>query len=318
LMALETKLLRARRKRINKSAFKTIEVIGRGAFGEVVLASMEGSKQAFAMKKLLKSKMLERQQIPHVRAERQALVKNETLFPDNPWITKLYYSFQDINYLYLIMEFVPGGDLMYWLIAKDVFSEEDTKYYIAETILAIESIHKLSYIHRDIKPDNLLIDKDGHIKLSDFGLCTGLETTRVDQLRMSLSSESAQLTDNDKNSIRLNQKEKFGTWKQKKEERRLVAYSTVGTPDYIAPEVFLKQGYTEACDWWSVGVIMFEMLVGYPPFCSETPSETYRKIINWEQTLKFPNDVEVSDIAKDLVFKLCCEEKKQNWFKWRS
>jgi len=219
LMALETKLLRARRKRINKSAFKTIEVIGRGAFGEVVLASMEGSKQAFAMKKLLKSKMLERQQIPHVRAERQALVKNETLFPDNPWITKLYYSFQDINYLYLIMEFVPGGDLMYWLIAKDVFSEEDTKYYIAETILAIESIHKLSYIHRDIKPDNLLIDKDGHIKLSDFGLCTGLETTRVDQLRMSLSSESAQLTDNDKNSIRLNQKEKFGTWKQKKKKK---------------------------------------------------------------------------------------------------
>jgi len=98
---------------------------------------------------------------------------------------------------------------------------------------------------------------------------------------------------------------------KKKEERRLIAYSTVGTPDYIAPEVFLKQGYTEACDWWSVGVIMFEMLVGYPPFCSETPSETYRKIINWEQTLKFPNDVEVSDIAKDLVFKLCCEEKNR-------
>jgi len=88
----------------------------------------------------------------------------------------------------------------------------------------------------------------------------------------------------------------------------MLAYSTVGTPDYIAPEVFLKEGYTEACDWWSVGVIMFEMLVGYPPFCSETPPETYRKIINYRHTLKFPDDCQVSAEAKDLVFKLCCDQ----------
>lgn len=129
------------------------------------------------------------------------LADNNNYYKDNPWIVRLYYSFQDASYLYLIMEYVPGGDMMTQLIKYDTFTEEQTRFYMAETVLAIDSIHKLYYIHRyagavfifitflsvltrrrDIKPDNLLFDKKGHLKVSDFGLCTGLQTDRVSKL----------------------------------------------------------------------------------------------------------------------------------------
>lgn len=108
----------------------------------------------------------------HVKAERDILAQNES-----PWVVDLYFSFQDANYLYLTMDFLVGGDLMTMLIKYDTFSEEITRFYIAEAVLAIESVHKLGFIHRDIKPDNILIDREGHIKLSDFGLSTGFHKT---------------------------------------------------------------------------------------------------------------------------------------------
>jgi len=302
----ERELMRLRRRRLTVNSFQSLAIIGRGAFGEVHLVKMKGTSNVFAMKKLQKIKMIEKDQVAHVQAEKQALADNESYYSDNPWVTRLYYSFQDAAYLYLIMEFVPGGDMMTHLIKYDTFTEDQTRFYIAETILAIESIHRLNYIHRDIKPDNLLVDVHGHLKLSDFGLCTGLQTTRHNDLQQTLKDQSSELTTQDKHSLRLTRSERFGTWKGK---RRTKAYSTVGTPDYIAPEVFLKEGYTELCDWWSVGVIMFEMLIGYPPFCSDTPQETYRKIINWKHTLKFPDDCTISAEARDLIEKLCCDAK---------
>lgn len=204
------------------------------------------------------------------------------------------------------MEFVPGGDMMTHLIHYDTFTEDQTRFYIAETVLAVNSIHQLSYVHRDIKPDNLLIDAKGHIKLSDFGLCTGLQTSRVNELSLSLIGESSELAPSDKTSFKMSRRQRFDTWKGK---RRELAYSTVGTPDYIAPEVFMKEGYNHTCDWWSVGVIMFEMLIGYPPFCSETPQETYRKIMNYKQSLNFPDDAKITEEAKDLIQRLCCDVK---------
>jgi len=149
--------------------------------------------------------------------------------------------------------------MMTHLIKFDTFSEDVTRFYVAETILAINSIHRLHYIHRDIKPDNLLLDSKGHLKLSDFGLCTGLETSKVSNLHQHLEGASQKLNDSDQDSLKLSRHERFNSWKGK---RRPLAFSTVGTPDYIAPEVFLKEGYTEACDWGSVGVIMYEMLGG--------------------------------------------------------
>ena len=118
------------------------------------------------MKKMKKSEMVYKNQVAHVKAEREVLVKAK-----NPWIVELKYSFQDEKYLYLVMDFLPGGDLMTLLMRKDVLSEEESRFYIAETILAIETVHKVNYIHRDLKPDNILLDKHGHVKLTDFGLC---------------------------------------------------------------------------------------------------------------------------------------------------
>ncbi|MEE6465714.1 hypothetical protein FKM82_006658 [Ascaphus truei] len=108
--------------------------------------------------------------VAHIRAERDILVE-----ADGAWVVKMFYSFQDKSNLYLIMEFLPGGDMMTLLMKKDTLTEEETQFYIAETVLAIDAIHQLGFIHRDIKPDNLLLDAKGHVKLSDFGLCTGLK-----------------------------------------------------------------------------------------------------------------------------------------------
>ena len=298
----ETEFIRFRRLRLTHNEFENIKLIGRGAFGEVRLVRMKGTGELFAMKRLKKTDILNKEQVTHVRAERDIMARGDPGdLQNNPWVVKLLFSFQDAHYLYLIMEYIPGGDLMNLLIKWDTFTEEQTRFYIAETIIAIESIHNMDYIHRDIKPDNLLIDAQGHVKLSDFGLCTGLETNKFTQLYQKLSGQSTKLKDGDK--TKPSREEKRATWRAK---CRVMAFSTVGTPDYIAPEVFLQRGYTQDCDWWSVGCIMYEMLVGYPPFCSDTPTETYRKVMNWKETLQFPNDVDISPAAKDLIIRLLC------------
>ena len=117
-----------------------------------------------------KTEMIYKNQVAHVRAERDILA-----IASNPWIVELKCSFQDEKFLYLVMEFLQGGDLMTLLMEKDILSEDESRFYIAETILAVESVHKLDYIHRDLKPDNLLIGRDGHVKLSYFGLCKHVE-----------------------------------------------------------------------------------------------------------------------------------------------
>eukprot|EP01104_Vermistella_antarctica_P008113 TRINITY_DN2029_c0_g1_i1.p1 TRINITY_DN2029_c0_g1~~TRINITY_DN2029_c0_g1_i1.p1 ORF type:complete len:513 (+),score=151.78 TRINITY_DN2029_c0_g1_i1:170-1708(+) len=305
----ETAFLRLRRVRLSNRQFESIKVIGRGAFGEVRLVRMTGTDHLYAMKKLKKSEMIKKDQVTHVRAERDVLADCNYFYSKNPWVVNLHFSFQDEKCLYLIMEYVPGGDMMTMLIKYDTFTEDQTRFYVAQTILAIDSIHQLNYIHRDIKPDNLLLDRNGHIKLSDFGLCTGLQTNRLTNLYNKLKQQSAELTISDKVLLEQNsRKDKMKTWKKK---RRVLAFSTVGTPDYIAPEVFMQQGYSKECDWWSVGVIMFEMLVGYPPFCSETPTETYRKIMNWREAIRIPPDADLSDEATDLIMRLLSDQSER-------
>ncbi|KAI7901000.1 serine/threonine-protein kinase orb6 [Cokeromyces recurvatus] len=294
----ESRYLRLRRTRLGLDDFITVKVIGKGAFGEVRLVQAGDTGKIYAMKTLKKSEMLKKDQLAHVKAERDVLAE-----ADSPWVVQLYFSFQDTQYLYLIMEFLPGGDLMTMLIKYDTFSEPVTRFYIAEIVLALEAIHNLGFIHRDIKPDNILIDKDGHIKLSDFGLSTGFHKTHDSQYYQRLLEGAQNSTGPD--FINLNtHKEKIATWKK---NRRALAYSTVGTPDYIAPEIFLQRGYGQECDWWSLGAIMFECLCGYPPFCSENPHDTYRKIMNWRETLIFPDDQPISREAEDLIRRLICD-----------
>lgn len=296
----ETEFLRLRRSRIGKEDFDSLKVVGRGAFGEVRLVQKHDTGHVYAMKILRKADMLEKEQVAHARAERDILAEAE-----NPWVVKMYYSFQDGHYLYLVMEFLPGGDLMTMLMKKDTFTEDETRFYIAESVLAIDSIHQVGFIHRDIKPDNLLLDSKGHIKLADFGLCTGLKKAHRTEFYREISpSDMKDFT----SAQPLDTKGRAATWKK---NRRQLAYSTVGTPDYIAPEVFHQTGYNKSCDWWSLGVIMYEMLIGYPPFCSESPQETYKKIMNWRETLIFPPEMPISDIARDLIQRWCCDADKR-------
>lgn len=149
----ETEFLRLKRARLGVEDFEPLKVIGRGAFGEVRLVQKKDTGHVYAMKILRKADMLEKEQVAHVRAERDILVE-----ADHQWVVKMYYSFQDTVNLYLIMEFLPGGDMMTLLMKKDTLEESVTQFYIAETALAIHSIHRLGFIHRDIKPDNLLLD----------------------------------------------------------------------------------------------------------------------------------------------------------------
>lgn len=299
----ESSFLRLRRTKLGLEDFVTIKVIGKGAFGEVRLVQKRDTGKVYAMKTLYKSEMFKKDQLAHVKAERDILAGS-----DSPWVVSLYYSFQDDDYLYLIMEFLPGGDLMTMLIKYDVFSEDITRFYIAECVLAIEAIHKLGFIHRDIKPDNILIDKSGHIKLSDFGLSTGLHKTHdSNYYKQLLERDRTQGRPQNRQSmvdaihLTISNRQQISTWRK---SRRLMAYSTVGTPDYIAPEIFVHKGYGQECDWWSLGAIMFECLVGWPPFCSETPQETYCKILNWQEHLRFPEDIHISTESEDLIRRL--------------
>jgi serine/threonine kinase 38 len=166
----EAELNRKMRKKIGVKDFEPLSIIGRGAFGEVRICRYKETGEVVAMKKMKKSEMLYKNQVSHVRAERDVLVKAK-----NKWTVELKFSFQDDKHLYLVMEFLPGGDLMTLLMRKDILTEEESRFYISETILAIESVHNLNYIHRDLKPDNILLDKEGHVKLTDFGLCKHAE-----------------------------------------------------------------------------------------------------------------------------------------------
>jgi serine/threonine protein kinase len=168
----EMLLQKESRKKINTSDFESLAVIGRGAFGEVRLVRSKPKRdepvEIFALKSMKKEMMVLKNQVGHVRAEREALSKASS---DNPWLTALHYSFVDETHIYMVMEFLPGGDLMSLLIKEDTFSESVTRFFMAEAAHAISAVHALGYIHRDIKPDNMLLDARGHLKLTDLGLC---------------------------------------------------------------------------------------------------------------------------------------------------
>jgi len=289
------------KKKIKLDDFDMVAIIGRGAFGEVRVVRKKDTGQVYAMKVMKKTEMLKKNQVAHIRAERDVLA-----LADNPWVVRLHFSFQDDKHLYLVMEYLPGGDLMTILMKYDILTEEQTRFFIAETALAIHSVHELNYVHRDLKPDNILLDKEGHVKLSDFGLCKAFDNPQVPYLE--------QYKEEAKKAGEAAQVPQSGDPSKWKSRSRKLAYSTVGTPDYIAPEVFAQTGYGNECDWWSLGVIMYECLVGYPPFYAEDPMSTCRKIVNWRKTLVFPDEANLSPESLDLIKRLVQESSKRLTF----
>ena len=294
--------LRKKRKKISIFDFEPLKIIGKGAFGEVRVCKYIPNGSIVAIKKMKKEEMHKKNQVLHVRAERDVLSEAK-----NEWIVDLKFSFQDQNYLYLGMEFLPGGDLMSLLMARDILPEQEAKFYAAEIVLAIESVHKLDCIHRDLKPDNVLIDADGHIKLSDFGLSKKLDFKLMDNY--SQNDSKGNFKNNNLNNMKgyknMSYAQQFSQFKNiKNKKRRAFAFSTVGTPDYIAPEVIRQKGYGQEIDWWSLGVIMFEMMIGYPPFFSESSTETCKKILDWKNSLNIRPEANISKEAEDILRKL--------------
>ncbi|XP_024909939.1 rho-associated protein kinase 2 [Cynoglossus semilaevis] len=238
--------------------FDKVKIIGRGAFGEVQLVRHKASQKVYAMKLLSKFEMIKRSDSAFFWEERDIMA-----FSNSPWVVQLCCAFQDEHYLYMVMEYMPGGDLVNLTSTYDV-PEKWAKFYTAEVVMALDAIHSMGFIHRDVKPDNMLLDRLGHLKLADFGTCMKMDSTGM-----------------------------------------VHCDTAVGTPDYISPEVLKSQGgdgyYGRECDWWSVGVFIFEMLVGDTPFYADSLVGTYSKIMDHKNSLNFPDDVEISKDAKNII-----------------
>jgi len=296
--AKEKQYAKESRKKYSMTDFEPIKTIGRGAFGEVRVVRKKDDKQVYALKMMQKKEMVAKNQVTHIRAERNLLAA-----ADNVWLVKLHYSFQDDTFLYLVMEYCAGGDLMTILMREDILSEPCTRFYMAELAMAIKSVHDLKFVHRDLKPDNVLVSSTGHIKLSDFGLAWGFGTR--EQQYISIYQERL------KNGLGELPPSRSSKARKKGAHDRFRTFSTVGTPDYIAPEVFSQKGYGLEVDWWSLGVICFECLVGYPPFYAEEPVQICKNIFNYHKTLKIPTEANLSPQAKDLIKKLLCSSRKR-------
>lgn len=243
-----------RSKKVGPESFKAIKLIGVGSFGEVFLVEKINTGRLYAMKILKKDKIFTRKLTKYAVVERNVLS-----ISSHPFIVKLHYAFQTPDRLFLIMEYWPGGDLGNYLEAEDTFNEEKTRFYIWEIILAVEDLHKRGIIYRDLKPDNIVLDKKGHAKLTDFGLS-----------------------------------------KENMEKIDFTTKSFCGSYAYLAPEMIKKEGHTMSLDWYLLGVLLYEMLEGFPPYYCDDKDILMENII--EHDLKVPKNI--SKYAQDLISKL--------------
>eukprot|EP00929_Paragymnodinium_shiwhaense_P024977 TRINITY_DN15218_c0_g1_i1.p1 TRINITY_DN15218_c0_g1~~TRINITY_DN15218_c0_g1_i1.p1 ORF type:complete len:643 (+),score=139.29 TRINITY_DN15218_c0_g1_i1:86-2014(+) len=285
--------LRQSRSNVKMDDFDILKVIGVGAFGMVRLCRKKETGEVFALKQMKKSEMVSKNKLHHVRAEKEVLAK-----AGEDWVTRLHYTFQDDEYLYMVLDYLPGGDLMTHLMRKDTFTEDETRFYIAELVEALDYIHtQLQYVHRDIKPDNIIFDAKGHLRLLDFGLCKHHPQTAQAETPAPARGVPGQRPVGHRRVT------------SRSHLPREKMMSVVGSPDYIAPEIYRQEPYGKEVDWWSVGIIMFEMLFGGPPFSDEEHNMwvTAQRVKQWRHHFFVPTDAGISPEAIDLLRKLICE-----------
>ena len=237
---------------ISMNDFQPLKLVGKGSFGKVILVKYFENNKIYAMKILKKEEIIKRKQINHTKTERLILEKL-----NHPFIAQLKFAFQDEQKLYLVTEFMQGGELYFHLKRNSYFKEKAVKFYTSQILLAIEYLHNNGYIYRDLKPENILIDKDGNVKLTDFGLS-----------KMVLNDKST--TD-----------------------------TICGTPEYLAPEIFRQQSYTKCVDWFSFGILLYEMICGNFPFKLKN-----RKIEENTYDTKIEYPEKMSMEARDTIGKL--------------
>jgi protein kinase A len=228
----------------------------------------EEKDKFYALKILRKTEVIKLKQIDHVRHERAILAE----VTGHPFITSLSASFSDRDSLYMLLDYVPGGELFSYLRKFRRFDEPTARFYAAEIVLVLEFLHeqKDGVAYRDLKPENLLLDAQGHIKLVDFGFAKRLGTHG---------------------------------------DRPVETYTLCGTPEYLAPEVIHNKGHTAAVDWWALGILIYEFLTGYPPFWHQNPIEIYKQIV--EKPVLFPVEPRISDEAQDIIRSFCTVDRSR-------
>lgn len=231
--------------------FERKRTLGTGSFGRVMLVRNKITNKHYAMKILDKQKVIKLKQVEHTLNEKKILQAINF-----PFLVNLAYHFKDNLYLFMVLEFVPGGEMFSHLRRMGRFTESHARFYGSQIVLTFEYLHHLEILYRDLKPENLLIDSDGYLKVTDFGFAK-----RV----------------------------KGRTW------------TLCGTPEYLAPEIILSKGYNKAVDWWALGVLIYEMAAGYPPFFADQPIQIYEKIVSGK--VRFPSHFssDLKDLLRNLL-----------------
>lgn len=292
------------------SDFEILKPITKGGFARVYLAKKNVTGDYFAVKVLKKQDMVEKNQVDNVIAERNILATVSC-----PYVVRLYYSFQTNENLCLAMEFLQGGDLFSLLMMLGAFDESMARFYIAETVLALDYLHQKDVIHRDLKPDNILINAKGHIKLTDFGLShAGLNKQTQEywnfQNKAVKRRRAASNSSCDEESLDNVSDDFLSSPRSPRETDDVEAEGIVGTPDYLAPEVLLGLGHGRAVDYWALGVMLYEFLVGVPTFTGNDPAEVFENIICGD--IAWPDgDEALSEEAVDLISRLLHSNPKQ-------
>ncbi|CAO3617151.1 unnamed protein product [Cunninghamella echinulata] len=253
-------------------ALQFLKVLGKGCMGKVILVRHHQTSRLYALKAISKEGLNARKEIEHVLMERNILSKVSQVH--HPFLIKLHHSFQNTNQLFLLMDYHPGSDLATQLCIHPQFTPYRTQFYMAEIILGLQELHRLGILYRDLKPENILLAADGHIVLTDFGF--------------------SKLFDRQQEEDRID---------EYVADDELLPYHTLtfcGTPEYIAPELLIQEGYTYAVDFWSLGVVFYEMLLGITPYYDENDDELYEKILN--DPVDIPDHLD--SFTKDLILGL--------------